>query len=153
MNDTMASRPLSRPIAMSPRVGLSRRHSPPSKFTIENNGCSTTTEVEWVPPDQRITRAWANWTEDGASCCVLAGIKLTRGLYAVRRAETRAGADHYIGPAGSGIEDLEDCSRLEVSGLDEGCPREIRQRVLVRINQARRGDSNLPAIAGVVGFG
>jgi hypothetical protein len=99
--------------------------------------------------------AWANTTdatEDGAYGCVIAGIELLRSLFAVRRAETGTGADYYIGPAGSGIEDLENCSRLEVSGVRLGDFKEVSRRLLEKLEQARRGNSNLPALAGVMGF-
>jgi hypothetical protein len=48
--------------------------------------------------------------------------------------------------------DLEDAVRLEVSGTDHGTPQQIRTRLLQKVNQARHGDSNLPALAAVVGF-
>jgi hypothetical protein len=53
---------------------------------------------------------------------------------------------------GSGLEDLEDCFRLEISGVSEGAPREVTKRLLEKVQQAREGDSNLPALAGVIGF-
>jgi hypothetical protein len=84
--------------------------------------------------------------------CVIAGIEELRGLFAVRRAETGTGADYYIGPPGSGSADLEDCIRLEVSGIDEGNPASVRTRLLQKVRQARDGNSSLPALAGVIGF-
>jgi hypothetical protein len=99
--------------------------------------------------------AWANsrnTTEDGACACVIAGVEHLRGLFAVRRAETGTGADYYVGPLGSGESDLEDCVRLEVSGLDLGDYREVTRRLVEKVQQAQRGDSSLPAMAGVIGF-
>ncbi len=75
-----------------------------------------------------------------------------RGLLAVRRAETRTGADYYVGPAGSGVGDLENCLRLEVSGVDHGDYREVVRRLLSKVEQVQNGNSSLPAIAGVMGF-
>lgn len=66
--------------------------------------------------------------------------------------EHGSGADYYIGPPGAGEFDLEDCVRLEVSGLDKGNEREVIQRLLEKVQQARDGQSSLPAVAGVVGF-
>jgi hypothetical protein len=75
-----------------------------------------------------------------------------RGLFAVRRAETGTGADYYIGPTGSGEDDLEDCLRLEISGVDAGNKDDIVRRLKAKMAQAQRGTSSLPALAGVVGF-
>ena len=70
----------------------------------------------------------------------------------MRRAETGTGADYYIGPPGSGVSDLEDCIRLEVSGLDAGDQGEVRKRLLQKVEQVREGSGSLPALAGVIGF-
>lgn len=136
-------------------VCLSRHHTPPTTFTVENNADTQQAQVEWVPPDGRTLGAWNNRidaTEMGAYACVIAGVELARGCFAVRRAETIKGADYYVGPLGAGTEDLENCYRLEISGVDAGADQDIRHRLRQKIDQARRGDSNLPAVAGVVGF-
>jgi hypothetical protein len=73
-------------------------------------------------------------------------------LSEIHRAETKTGADYYIAPAGMQIEDLEDCSRLEVSGIDRGGPTAVSRRLREKIKQTMEGSSNLPAIAGVIGF-
>ena len=71
----------------------------------------------------------------------------------MRRAETGTGADYYIAPAGRGVDDLEDCLRLEVSGVDHGDEKEVLKRLSAKVRQARAGSSSLPAVAGVFGFG
>lgn len=112
-------------------------------------------KINWEEPDSRTKDAWNNErvaTENGAYCCVIAGVEELRGLFAVRRAETGTGADYYVGPPGSGVDDLEDCWRLEVSGTNAGDFKEVNNRVLIKIQQARSGISSLPAIAGVIGF-
>jgi hypothetical protein len=91
-------------------------------------------------------------TEAGAYCCVIAGVELLRGLFAVRRAETGTGADYYVGPQGAGHDDLEDCLRLEVSGVDNGSEKDVNKRLLEKVEQVLRGNSSLPALAGVIGF-
>ena len=48
--------------------------------------------------------------------------------------------------------DLEDCIRLEVSGVDQGDHREVLKRLNLKVRQARDGSSSLPALAGVIGF-
>lgn len=70
-----------------------------------------------------------------------------------------SGADYYVGPRGSevnpadGLLDLENAFRLEVSGIDSA-DGEARMfgRVREKVEQARSGRSNVPAIAGVVAF-
>lgn len=81
----------------------------------------------------------------------LAATELARGLVAVRRAETRTGADYYVAPIGQLAEDLENCLRLEVSGTDLESSG-VKTRLHSKVEQALAGDSNLPALASVVGF-
>jgi hypothetical protein len=136
-------------------VCLSRHHSPPTTFAIENVTKAQQVRVEWVEPDSRTRGAWNNTTdatEMGAYACAIAAVELAKDYFAVRRAETGTGADYYVGPAGSGVEDLENCYRLEVSGVASGIDRDVRQRLLQKLEQTRRGDSSLPAVAAVVGF-
>jgi hypothetical protein len=136
-------------------VCLNRHHIPPTHFDVDDSSRLVAAEVEWEQPDERVQRAWANetdTTEAGAYACVLAAVELMTGMVAVRRAETATGADYYIGPPGAGEEDLEDCFRLEVSGLDRGSKADVFSRLNRKVEQAQRGRSNLPAIAGVIGF-
>src|SRR5229473_1865894 len=130
-------RALTPPIAGSYKeaaeVCLSRHHLSPLELTLSDNGTETPGELAWSQPDQRALGAWANAidaTEAGAYGCVIAGVEEIRGLFAVRRAETGTGADYYIGPSGAGVTDLEDCLRLEVSGVDAGDRRDVTRRLL-----------------------
>jgi hypothetical protein len=136
-------------------VCLNRHHASPVELTLSDNGTRSSAELAWTVPSARVLAAWANSTdatEAGAYGCVVAGVELLRGLFAVRRAETGTGADYYVGPVGSGQDDLEDCIRLEVSGVDTGTERDVNRRLLEKVQQAQRGNSSLPALAGVVGF-
>jgi hypothetical protein len=136
-------------------VCLSRHHSSPIEISISDNGASSQTEINWAAPDSRVLAAWSNTvdtTEAGAYACVIAGVEQLRGLFAVRRAETGTGADYYVGPHGSGDEDLESCWRLEVSGVDGGTADAVTSRLRAKSRQASQGESNLPALAGVIGF-
>jgi hypothetical protein len=135
-------------------VTLNRYHSPPTEVTIVDNGMSGPAEIHWQLPDQRVLDAHNNEidaTEQGAYGCAIGAIEVSRGLFAIRRAETLTGSDYYIGPKGAG-DDLEDCVRLEVSGTSKGTSKEVNARLTIKINQARAGNSNLPAVAAVVGF-
>lgn len=136
-------------------VCLSRHHTSPVTVALSDNGAHSVAEINWVHPTSQVIDAYANktdTTELGASGCVIAAIELLRGLFAVRRAETGTGSDYYIAPLGSGVDDLEDCLRLEISGLSDGDNKEVRRRLLQKVAQARDGNSSLPALAGVIGF-
>ena len=136
-------------------VCLARHHRPPTDFDLDRSGTRTGATAVWQPPDARTRGAWANETdatEAGAYACVLAAVELTDGLVAVRRAETRTGVDYYVAPHDASADDLEDCLRLEVSGVDRGLEQVVRQRLSDKLRQAAAGNSNLPALVGVVGF-
>ncbi|MCB1527780.1 MAG: hypothetical protein KDJ45_08775 [Hyphomicrobiaceae bacterium] len=136
-------------------VCLDRHHGSPQGFVVVDNEQSQEVEVEWPSSDLRARNAWANQddaTEAGGYCLALANAELTRGLVAVSRARTRTGVDYYLGPPGSTPEDLETSMRLEVSGSDEGSHSALNTRLRQKMEQAARGESNLPALATVVGF-
>ncbi|MGI0492646.1 hypothetical protein ACN4EG_12750 [Alkalinema pantanalense CENA528] len=136
------------------RVCLDRHHVSPKEFTLENDRVESIAKVEWEVTDSRVQAAWANAddaTRDGAYAFAIAATELLKGMVAVRRAETRTGADYYIALSGQDLEDLENCFRLEVSGthLDKS---EVKRRLRIKLDQARQGNSNLPALAAVIGF-
>jgi hypothetical protein len=135
-------------------VCFSRHHTPPIELSLEDVGNSSC-DVDWPQLDAKTLRAWSNeidTTEAGAYGVCLAAVELERGLVAIARAETRTGADYYVAQAGHSGEDLEDAFRLEVSGLDRGTSLAVRQRLNNKVRQAAAGESNLPALAVVVGF-
>ena len=137
------------------RVCLDRHHHSPADFDLNRSGSTSEAIVEWDRTDVRMRGAWANdtdTTEAGACACALAAVELTDGLVAVRRAETMTGADYYVAPPDSSPDHLEDCSRLEVSGVDHGPKGTIVGRLKAKLKQAASGSSNLPAVAAVVGF-
>jgi hypothetical protein len=137
------------------RVCLGRHHGSPVGLELTDNDSLTPGQVTWNPPDDRLIGAWANTidaTEAGACCVVIAGLEALRGYYAVRRAETGTGADYYVGPPGAGENDLEDCWRLEISGMDKGSRKDLAERLGRKTLQAQVGASNLPALAGVFLF-
>jgi hypothetical protein len=135
------------------RVCLDRHHLSPVYFVLIR-GSSLEVAAEWTATDDRTKRAWANETdatEAGAYCVALAAIEITDGVVAVARAETRTGADYYLGDSTS-IEDLERSRRLEVSGVDVGALSALQARLKAKLEQAAAGQSSLPAVAAVVGF-
>ena len=135
-------------------VCFGRHHASPVDLDIERPALHHVS-AQWIPPDDGVKRAWANetdTTEAGAYCVALAAVETTDGLVAIARAETRTGADYYLGPHGQSLADLEKSHRLEVSGVDEGGPSSVKSRLRQNIDQAAAGRSSLPAIAAVVGF-
>jgi len=138
------------------RVCLDRHHRSPIELELTTSSSTFSVTAEWEKTDSRTSAAWANdidATEAGAYACALAAVEISEGFVAIHRAETRTGADYYVAPAGATVLDLEDCLRFEVSGIGGGSEATVRQRLEAKLRQAARGDSNLPAIAGVVGFG
>jgi hypothetical protein len=137
------------------RVCLDKHHASKAEFQLRDNGEVKPAVAEWKTADARTKGAWANGddaTRDGAYGLALAAVEITRGLVAVRRAETRTGADYYLGAPGAVLGDLEESVRLEVSGTDSGGEPVISGRLRQKLNQASEGRSNLPAMASVVGF-
>lgn len=137
------------------RVCLDRHHLSPISITVIGDGQPTAARVEWEATDESIRRAFANeidTTEAGAYACVLAAVEMLYGLVAVHRAETKTGADYYVAEPGVSTDDMEEYTRLEVSGVDNGSDAVVRHRLKEKLDQLARGDSNLPGIAGVIGF-
>jgi len=134
---------------------LHRHHNSPTEFSIRNGGDTLEAIAVWDPPDRRVVAAWGNdtdATEAGGYACAIAAVELAEGLFAVRRAETLTGADYYIANREVDIDDLESCLRLEVSGTDAPTRATLEYRLKEKIEQTRRGRSNLPAFTAVVGF-
>ncbi len=149
------TRPLADSYCEAARVCLDRHHISPVDVHIDNAGTEIEARAEWLPTSVQMRGAWANetdTTEAGAYGVVLAAIEISHSLVAVRRAETRTGADYYVGPPGSSSDDLEDAIRLEISGIDKGSVAAVFERLRAKVVQASRGSSNLPALAGVVAF-
>jgi hypothetical protein len=136
-------------------VCLGRHHSSPQNVLLQDGPADRQSLAEWPTPNERTLAGWSNKddaTEFGAYGLALAAIELTRGVVAVRRAETRTGADYYLGTPDAPADDLEVSLRLEVSGTDEGNDTVIQSRLRQKLEQAAVVTSNLPAIATVVGF-
>lgn len=136
------------------RVCLDKHHTSPVEFRLKDDSHESGTLLKWDMTDERTKNAWANIedaTRDGAYAVALASTELSRKLVAVSRAETKTGADYYVAPIESESDDMEDWLRLEVSGtnLDEY---QVQRRLTEKVTQAKSGNSNLPALAAVVGF-
>jgi hypothetical protein len=147
--------PLGRSLAEAASVCLARHHEPPVDFDIADGTAVAVREVSWAAPDDRAAAAWANRddaTRDGAYAVAIAAVEAERGLLAVSRAEVRSGADYYMAPAGAEVGDLELAIRLEVSGTDRGDGHAVQRRLRKKLDQARDGASDTPALACVVGF-
>ncbi len=147
------TRPICESYAEAASVALSRHHVPPVEFEVAHEEAACLREVAWPQPDERTQRAWANiddTTCSGAYSLALAALEAEVGWVAISRAETRTGADYYVGPPE--LEDLEEAFRLEVSGTDRGDTPQVNRRLKVKVAQALAGKSDRPAIACVVGY-
>lgn len=135
-------------------VCLARHHEPPStSLQVACAGKESIRCLKWSAPEETAKLSWKNRddaTRDGAYVVSLAVVEREMGMVALSRADTRTGADYYVGSPG--LPDLEEAFRLEVSGVDEGDRAEVRRRLKNKEDQAARGDSFLPAYASVVGF-
>jgi hypothetical protein len=141
--------------AQAARVCLDRHHVSPTEFSVQEEDQSIPATAVWDATDERTRAAWANetdTTEQGAYAMVLAAVELTHGMVALRRAETTTGADYYVGLAETCAEDFESMYRLEIAGRDRASDTIVYGTLLEKVEQAMKGRSNLPAMAGVVGF-
>jgi hypothetical protein len=133
-------------------VCLERHHTSKVEFKLKDNGRIEEAVAEWKKPDIRTKKAWANnddATRDGAYAVALAAVEITRGLVAVGRAETRTGADYYLGDSNAVSDDFEASIRLEVSGTDEGGEATISSRLKQKLEQASKQGVLQPACNGV----
>jgi hypothetical protein len=124
-------------------------------ISIKTDHATVDASVNWIPADARTRAAWANEldaTRDGAYAVAVAATELAHGFCAVARAEHATGADYYMAPIAAVMEDLENWLRLEISGMDRGSVSDLERRLRSKIEQATKVPSNLPVMAGVVGF-
>jgi hypothetical protein len=136
-------------------VCMHRHHVSPADVSAVVRDLATECILHWDAPSNGVLRAYANeidTTEQGAYAVSLATTEAVVGLVAVSRAETMTGADYYVAPIGSNLEDLETCIRLEVSGVSAGSEAVVQARLRQKVVQTEKGKSNLPALAAVVGF-
>ena len=135
-------------------VCLARHHAPPNTLLhIVCDGRKSDKSLTWLTPTETAQRTWGNHddaTRDAAYIVSLAVVEYALGLVALSRADTRTGADYYVGRPEQ--YDLEEAFRLEVSGLDRGGLADIRRRLSMKEDQVRRGRGFLPAYASIVGF-
>lgn len=141
--------------AQGARVCLDRHHSPPRNLRIEIRSTNSEYSLNWETTNQDARLAWGNdedATRDGSYIVALAAIELTEGLVAEHRAQSRSGADYFVALTGTPKGDLENSIRFEVSGIDKSDPPKMRARLQQKKEQTRRGESDTPAIAAIVGF-
>lgn len=144
--------PLCQAYADAAAICLSECHTSPVEMGIRCGDTACIRELAWNEPSQKALASWRNQdeaTEQGACSIALATVEAELGMVGLSRAETRTGADFYIAMPGQG---LEQSRRLEVSGTRSSVARDLQVRLRQKIQQARRGRSNLPALACVVGF-
>jgi hypothetical protein len=144
---------IARTFAQAACVCFDRHHRSPIDLEIRTANRTIRRRHKWRKPSGRTKAAWANTddaTRDGAYGVCIASVESAEALYAVGRAETRTGADYYLGHE-KGARDFERAYRLEISGTDAD-ETTARTRLHQKRRQADRGDSDLPAFAAVVSF-
>ena len=147
------NRPICEAYSQAAAVCLSDSHTSPTDLEVHCSSDECVRSLVWQAPDSGARASWANRddaTRDGAYAVGLAAVEAELGLVALSRSDVRTGADYYVGAPGS---DLEDCHRLEVSGVRHGTATDVKARLREKIKQARRGESDVPAWACAVGFG
>ena len=135
-------------------VSLARHGTPPCELEARVNDGVDRLRLDWRLPEPKVLRAWANeidTTEAAAYGVALGVIERQLGLVAVARARSLTGADYYVSPRGAGF-GLEAASKLEVSGIDSGAPREIRARLHAKLKQVVAYGTPARAFACVVAF-
>lgn len=148
--------------AQAASVILDQHHLPPIAAKVGNHGSPDYPyELDWSPSTDRDRDVHANdedATRDGAYSLAIASAEVHLGLVAVSRAKSRSGADYIVESPdqSSATQDelnWENSYRLEVSGINRcQSSASLAYRLRQKVDQARRGDSDLPAIAGVVAF-
>lgn len=106
-------------------------------------------------PSAKLRAAWNNRddaTRDGAYGVAIATVEVARNLRAVSRAETLTGADYYLNAKGSGVADLEDAIRMEVSGTTTSEVSDFQYRVKTKLQQVKNGSCDKPGLVVIVGF-
>lgn len=112
-------------------------------------------QCHWKGSDGADAFAWLNRdeaTEFGACAIGIASLEFLRNLFVVARMQTGAGGDYYISDASTPMQDLEDCTRLEISGIDVGSLRSMKSRLTAKLKQLERGTIDTPGIAAVIEF-
>lgn len=118
-------------------------------------------QLRWTTTfDDQLDRATSDQeeaTEHGAECVAILLVSRMTDHNVVRRARKRTGIDYYVGRKivdEKHNELLVDCARLEVSGIFQGKPSEIRKRYKTKILQTKQSDdSQLPVYIVIVEFG
>lgn len=141
--------------AQAAEVCFELKHTSPVRLTVVLDGAvnSDPFEVHWKElsaSQRRSHRNVLNAIEHGAYGVALAIMRRLLDLRGYSRADHGSGADYYVIPAGE--DDLENAIRLEVRGTDTAEMYEVNRGVHDKVQQLKRGKSNLPGMACVVGF-
>lgn len=112
--------------------------------------------VQWDRVSEQSRRTWADLqeaTEYGASAIAALLAADMLGLCILSRSKKRTGFDYWLGPR-TGVSALfQETSRLEVSGILDGSPTDVRTRTREKLVQIGRVPSPLVGHVVVVEFG
>ena len=143
-------RPLCVAYADAAGICLGRHHESPTDFELVTDTSSCFRELSWLVPTIETKANWNNSDDavrDGAYSVALAAVEVELGYVSLMRAEKKTGADYYVGPPGT---DVENAFRLEVSGT-EADGAEVEYRLKEKLKQLRAVSDDL-GYACIIGF-
>jgi hypothetical protein len=110
--------------------------------------------AKWVPPAGAIVQTYRQTNtriERAAECIALAVLRSREGLVVVQQALSGSGGDWVVS---TGLNDLENLTLVEVSGVEAAGSTELHARLLEKVEQLRRPEERtMPGRAIVVGVG
>ena len=137
------------------RVSLDRHHEPPTTFDLTRGETRSSVRVSWTPTDEATRAAWANQldaSEAGAYSCALAAVELETGMVAVYRAPHESGADYFVAPPGTPVDDSSQWVRVEIAGRSTASQAALARLVADKLEQLSHASRTTPGMACVVGF-
>lgn len=135
------------------------QHISPTKMAIYD-GANSTTDVIWTAPTVQMKRTYNHHEATELGACGIAALLMRdmQQLHIVERASQGTGSDYWLLPLDkSGVSQsagiFEGRIRLEVSGIRNGTPATITQRLKQKVQQLKKPGVNTSAFAVVVEFG
>ncbi len=111
-------------------------------------------KLKWkaVSPRMKNSREDMAYTvESGAYCLAMLVVEKLTGLKVTRQSQKRTGFDYWLGDVGD--LGMQNCARLEVSGILKGNLARINSRLKEKIKQTKKSDTlDLPAYVVIVEF-
>lgn len=131
-------------------------HQHPTDFEIWNDKVFQGRLI-WQHPEERCAASWADTQEltEKAACGFAILLIKSCGWKVVGRSRKGTGFDYWIAREGQPSEDFQNAWRLEVSGIQNGTPYDVKKRLAEKLKQTKQSDNSTvtPAVAVVAEFG